>query len=67
MIQPRLERDTVIGIGTEPAIRAALVFTAVHALYKAGLFMVVGYVEQRTGTRDVRHLAGLARRSWTAR
>nr|MDJ0974117.1 proton-conducting transporter membrane subunit [Planctomycetota bacterium] len=51
----------LIGIGTPPAIRAALLFTAVHALYKAALFMLVGYMEKRTGTRDVYALRGLAR------
>ncbi|MEM8884278.1 MAG: hydrogen gas-evolving membrane-bound hydrogenase subunit E [Planctomycetota bacterium] len=51
----------LLGIGTEPAVRAAMLFTAVHALYKASLFMVVGYLDQRTGTRDVGQLRGLAR------
>lgn len=51
----------LLGIGTEPALRAALLFAGVHALYKAGLFLVVGYLDQRTGTRDVKVLAGLAR------
>ena len=51
----------LLGIGTEPAVRAAVLFVAVHALYKASLFMVVGYLDQRTGSRDATQLAGLAR------
>jgi len=51
----------LLGIGTEPALRAAILFAAVHALYKASLFLVVGYLDQRTGTRDVKRLAGLWR------
>lgn len=52
----------LIGIGTEAALTAALLFVAVHALYKASLFMVVGYLDQRTGTRLTSELAGLVRR-----
>ena len=50
----------LLGIGTEAALRAALLFVAVHALYKASLFMVVGYLDQRTGTRDVTRLSSMA-------
>ncbi len=50
----------LLGIGTEPALRAAMLFVAVHALYKASLFLVVGYLDKRTGTRDLTRLAGLA-------
>ena len=53
----------LLGIGTEPALRAALLFVAVHALYKASLFLVVGYLDLRAGTRDVTRLAGLAARA----
>ena len=53
----------LIGIGTEPALRAAMLFVAVHALYKASLFLVVGYLDKRTGTRDLSRLAGLATRT----
>jgi multicomponent Na+:H+ antiporter subunit A len=40
---------------------ASPVFVPVHALYKASLFLVVGYLDQRTGTRQVSRLAGLAK------
>lgn len=33
-----------------------------HALYKGALFLVVGIVEHRTHTRDLRNLGGLGRR-----
>ncbi len=51
----------LLGIGTATALRAALVFVAVHALYKAALFMVVGILDKRTGLRDVDRLRGLGR------
>lgn len=40
---------------------AAVTFLFVHALYKAGLFMVAGTLDHSTGTRDLRHLGGLRR------
>ncbi len=53
----------LLGIGTEPALKAALLFVTVHALYKASLFLIVGYLEKRTGTRDVTQLGGLLSRT----
>ncbi len=41
---------------------AAVVGILAHALYKGPLFMVAGIVDHATGTRDIRKLAGLARR-----
>ncbi len=32
-----------------------------HSIYKAALFLLVGIIEQETGTRDLRRLGGLAR------
>ena len=49
----------LIGIGTELAMTAALLFILAHALYKAALFMVVGNIDKATGTRDIRVLRGL--------
>lgn len=49
----------LIGIGTSLALKAAMVFLLVHALYKGSLFMVAGAVDHSTGTRDVRVLGGL--------
>ena len=57
----------LLGIGTEKAVLAAMLFLLGHALYKATLFMVAGAVDHETGTRDVRALGGLARAMpWTA-
>ena len=50
----------LIGLGSEAAIAAALLYFAAHALYKAGLFMAVGAVDHETGTRDITVLGGLA-------
>lgn len=49
----------LIGIGTTPAMTAAMVFLLVHALYKGALFLVAGSLDHETGTRDIRQLAGL--------
>lgn len=50
----------LLGIGTEAAVHAALVFLPAHALYKGGLFLVAGAVDHGTGTRDIGRLRGLA-------
>lgn len=49
----------LLGIGTEYAIKAMVVFLIGHALYKATLFMVAGSIDHETGTRDVLLLRGL--------
>ncbi|MBE0599065.1 MAG: putative monovalent cation/H+ antiporter subunit A [Desulfuromonadales bacterium] len=51
----------LLGIDTEKAVHAALVFLLVHALYKGALFLVAGIVDHQTGTRDIRQLRGLGR------
>ena len=51
----------LIGVGTDLAIKAAVVFLVAHACYKAALFMIAGSLEHATGTRDVRQLGGLFR------
>ncbi|NYD67963.1 DUF4040 family protein [Agromyces atrinae] len=48
----------LIGVGTPEALTAAVVHTIAHALFKATLFMVVGIIDIRAGTRDIRELAG---------
>lgn len=45
-----------IGIGTETAILAAILHTIAHALFKSGLFMMVGVVDHAAHTRDIRRL-----------
>ncbi len=51
----------LIGLSTDLAAKAALVFLVVHALYKGALFMVAGTIDHETGTRDVRKLHALFR------
>lgn len=45
-----------IGIGTPLALAAALIHTVTHALFKSGLFMMVGVIDHATLTRDLRRL-----------
>ena len=51
----------LLGLGTDGAIKAAIVFLVAHALYKGALFMVAGAVDHATGTRQVDQLGGLWR------
>lgn len=53
----------IAGFGTHDAGLAAVVLLLAHALYKATLFLVVGIIDQRTGTRDWRKLSGIGRRA----
>lgn len=48
-----------IGVGTELALTAATLHILAHALFKSGLFMMVGVIDHSTGTRDVRRLPQL--------
>lgn len=50
-----------IGVGSEVALLAASIHVIAHALFKSSLFMVVGLIEKRTGTRDLHELSGLSR------
>ncbi|MBE0660902.1 MAG: putative monovalent cation/H+ antiporter subunit A [Bacteroidales bacterium] len=52
----------LIGIGTQTAITAAIIFLVIHALYKGSLFLVAGAIDHETGTRDVRFLGGLGKK-----
>ncbi|MFW7381273.1 MAG: hydrogen gas-evolving membrane-bound hydrogenase subunit E [Oligoflexus sp.] len=51
----------LLGIGTEAAIQAAVVYLIAHAFYKVALFQVVGNVDYATGSRDVTKVFGLAK------
>lgn len=51
----------LIGVGTDVAIKAAVVYLVAHACYKAALFMIAGSLEHATGTRDIRQMGGLLR------
>ncbi|MEL6197543.1 MAG: proton-conducting transporter membrane subunit, partial [Pseudomonadota bacterium] len=59
-----------LGGGTEKAVKAAALFLIVHALYKAALFLVIGCLDKRAGTRELDALAGLGRQmpitAWAA-
>lgn len=50
----------LLGIGSELAITAAVLFIMAHALYKAALFMVIGNIYKAKGTRDINLLHGLS-------
>ncbi len=51
----------LLGIGTPKATFAAIALLVAHAVFKAALFMVVGEVDVRTGTRNINELSGLRR------
>lgn len=51
----------LLGIGTEMAIKACIVYLLAHALYKAALFMTAGTVDHESGTRELSDLSGLGR------
>lgn len=51
----------LLSIGSPKATFAAISILVAHAVFKAALFMIVGEVDIRTGTRDVRELSGLWR------
>ncbi|MDR6622559.1 Na+/H+ antiporter subunit A [Sinomonas atrocyanea] len=53
----------VVGLGTPEAALAGLAMVVAHALFKAALFLVVGIIDHQTGTRDLRRLSGVFRRS----
>jgi multicomponent Na+:H+ antiporter subunit A len=52
---------TVVSFGTRTAALAGVALLLAHALFKAALFLVVGIVDHRAGTRDLRKLSGLGR------
>ena len=51
----------VVGFGTRDAALAGLALVLAHALFKSTLFLVVGIIDHRAGTRDLRKLSGLGR------
>jgi len=51
----------LLGLGTETAVSAAIIFLLVHSLYKGALFMAAGAIDHETGTRSVAELGGLRR------
>ncbi|WP_445443631.1 Na+/H+ antiporter subunit A [Clavibacter sp. km1a] len=53
----------VVGYGTRDAALAGVALLLAHALFKATLFLVVGVVDHRAGTRDLRKISGLGRKA----
>ena len=53
----------IVGFGSRDAALAGIALIFAHALFKSALFLVVGIIDHRTGTRDLRKLSGLGRRS----
>lgn len=51
----------LLGLGTPLALAVAVFHLLCHALFKAPLFMMAGYVDQVTGTRDMQRINGLWR------
>lgn len=51
-----------IGLGTDVAVRAAILHVFAHAIFKAGLFLTVGGVDHVARTRSLPQLGGLWRR-----
>jgi multicomponent Na+:H+ antiporter subunit A len=49
----------LLGIGTQEATTAAIVYLIAHACYKGALFLVAGAVDHETGTREITALSGL--------
>lgn len=51
----------MVGYGTRDAALAGIALVLAHALFKATLFLVVGIIDHRAGTRDLHKLSGLGR------
>ena len=51
----------LLGIDTPLSVKAAMLFLYVHAFYKATMFMIAGFIDKKTGTRDLQKLGGLAK------
>ncbi|MEW1871681.1 Na+/H+ antiporter subunit A [Streptomyces caelestis] len=53
---------TLLGAGTRTAALAGAVMLLAHAAFKSALFLSVGILDHRAGTRDIRELSGVGRR-----
>ena len=51
----------LLGQDMKDGYKALVIGIVAHALYKSALFLVVGIIDHETGSRDLRHLGGLAR------
>ena len=52
---------TLLSVGTAKAVLAGLSLLVAHALFKGALFLIVGEIDVRAGTRNIDELGGLAR------
>ena len=52
---------SLLGVGTEAAIIAAMFHLFNHSSFKGSLFLMTGIVDHETGTRDITILRGLGR------
>ena len=52
----------LLGVGTDLALKTAVLVLLGHALYKGALFMIAGSIDHEVGTRNVNQLVGLARK-----
>lgn len=50
-----------IAVGNQLALQGAIVYLIAHGLFSAALFLLLGYVEEREGTRSMMRLGGLGR------
>jgi NADH-quinone oxidoreductase subunit M len=48
----------MLGLSTL-SLQGALVYMIAHTLSTAGLFLIVGMIQRRTGTRDITHIGGI--------
>lgn len=53
--------SAVAGVATHDALLAGLAMLIAHAVFKAPLFMVVGIIDKKFGTRDLRVLSGVVK------
>jgi len=49
----------LIGLGTETALKAMIIYLLAHSLFKASLFLVAGSIDHEAGTRNITRLSGL--------
>ncbi|OZM70851.1 NADH ubiquinone oxidoreductase subunit NDUFA12 [Amycolatopsis antarctica] len=52
----------LVGTGGYVAAIAGATMVLAHGLFKSSLFLTVGLIDKRAGTRDIRELSGLGRR-----
>ncbi|MFL4475702.1 Na+/H+ antiporter subunit A [Paeniglutamicibacter sp. MACA_103] len=53
----------ILGMGTPNAYLAGLAMMLAHGFFKATLFLIVGIIDHKSGTRDIHQLSGLYKSS----